>query len=118
MGLSPIRLFCRKYALLLFNPNIHIFIKKVKEKHLGYHIQTGNRDNFFSLDFGLLEFAPGEIRSVVTSELHWANMLDVKERMERYRRYLYEAGALDNADRGTAPEEYAPQLQVNCTGQA
>ena len=78
MGLSPIRLFCRKYALLLFNSNIHIFIKKVKEKHLGYHIQTGNRDNFLSLDFGLLEFG----------------ILDVEERLKRYRRYVYEAGAL------------------------
>ena len=37
---------------------------------IGYHIQTGNKDNFLSLDFGLLEFGPGEIRSAVTSELH------------------------------------------------
>jgi REP element-mobilizing transposase RayT len=53
---------------------------------LGYHIRTGNKDNFLSLDFGLLEFG----------------ILDVEERMKRYRRYVYEAGALDNADKGTA----------------
>jgi putative transposase len=61
---------------------------------LGYHIQTGNKDNFLSLDFGLLEFGLGEIRSGVTSEMHWASILDVEERMKRYRRYVYEAGAL------------------------
>jgi putative transposase len=61
---------------------------------LGYHIQTDNKDNFLSLDFGLLEFGPGEIRSGVTSEMHWASILDVEERMKRYRRYVYEAGAL------------------------
>lgn len=48
---------------------------------LVYHLQTGNRDDFLSLDFGLLEF--GE--------------LDVKERIKRYRRYVYEAGALESA---------------------
>ena len=61
---------------------------------VGYHIQTGNKDNFLSLDFGLLEFGPGEIRSAVTSELHWASVLDSEERLKRYRRYVYDAGAL------------------------
>jgi hypothetical protein len=37
---------------------------------IGYHIQTGNKDEFLSLDFGLKEFGPGGIRSAVTSELH------------------------------------------------
>ena len=59
---------------------------------LGYHIQTGNKDNFLSLDFGSLEFGPGEIRSAVTSELHWASVLDAEERLKGYRRYVYEAG--------------------------
>ena len=61
---------------------------------LGYHIQTGNKDNFLSFDFGLKEFGPGEIRSAVTSELHWASVLDSEERLKRYRRYVYDAGAL------------------------
>ena len=48
---------------------------------LGYHIQTGNKDNFLSLDFGLKEFG----------------VLDAAERLKRYRRYVYEAGALDRS---------------------
>jgi REP element-mobilizing transposase RayT len=50
---------------------------------LGYHIQTGNKDNFLSLDFGLKEFG----------------ILDAEERLKRYRRYVYEAGALNRGDR-------------------
>ena len=97
---------------------------------LGYHIQTGNKDNFLSLDFGpvkcaslslrelhqarLKEFGPGEIRSAVTSELHpstivptygagRAGVLDSEERLKGYRRYVYEAGALDHPGKGQAP---------------
>ena len=50
----------------------------------------------------MLEFDPGEIRSAVTSELHWAGVLDTEERLKRYRRYVYEAGALDQPGRGQA----------------
>jgi putative transposase len=50
---------------------------------LGYHIQTKNRDNFLSTDFGLNEF----------------NVQSKKERIKRYRRYVYEAGAINRADR-------------------
>ena len=45
---------------------------------IGYHIQTGNKNDFLSLDFGLKEFG----------------VLDAEERLNRYRRYVYEAGAL------------------------
>ncbi len=69
---------------------------------LGYHIQTGNKDNFLSLDFGLLEFGPSEIRSAVTSELHGAGILDAEERLKRYRRYVYEAGAVNHPQKGQA----------------
>ena len=48
---------------------------------LGYHVQSGNKDGFLSMDFGLVEF--GE--------------LDQKERLRRYRQYVYEAGELDRA---------------------
>jgi REP element-mobilizing transposase RayT len=51
---------------------------------LGYHIQTGNEDNFLSLDFGLIEFG----------------VLDAKERLKRYRRYVYEAGSLSRPEKG------------------
>ena len=80
---------------------------------LGYHVQTGNKDNFLSLDFGLLEFGPGEIRSAVAGELHpstivptygagRASELDAEERLKGYRRYIYEAGALDHPGKGQA----------------
>ncbi len=51
---------------------------------LGYHIQTNNRDNFLSTDFGLKEF----------------NVKSKKERIRRYRRYIYEAGALNHPEKG------------------
>jgi putative transposase len=53
---------------------------------LGYHVQTGNKDNFLSTDFGLKEFS-------VKSK---------KERIQRYRRYVYEAGALKQPEKGNA----------------
>ena len=53
---------------------------------LGYHIQTGNKDNFLSLDFGLIEFG----------------VLNAKERLKLYRRYVYEAGALDRSGKPSA----------------
>jgi putative transposase len=45
---------------------------------LGYHVQTGNKDNFLSMDFGLKEFG----------------MLSPSKRLQRYRQYVYEAGAI------------------------
>jgi REP element-mobilizing transposase RayT len=49
---------------------------------LGYHLQTENKDQFLSTDFGLKEFS-------VKSK---------KERIRRYRRYVYEAGAINRPD--------------------
>ena len=49
---------------------------------IGYHIQSKNKENFLSLDFGLKEFGA----------------MDAKERLRRYRRYIYEAGALRRSD--------------------
>ncbi len=51
---------------------------------IGYHLQTGNKDNFLSLDFELVEFG----------------VMDEKERLRRYRRYVYEAGAVNRSDKG------------------
>ena len=53
---------------------------------LGYHEHTNNRDNFLSTDFGLNEF----------------NVKSKKERIKRYRRYVYEAGALSHPEKGNA----------------
>ena len=51
---------------------------------IGYHVQTNNQDNFLSTDFGLIEF---KVKSK-------------KERIRRYRRYVYEAGALNRPEKG------------------
>ena len=51
---------------------------------LGYHLQTNNRDNFLSTDFGLKEF----------------NVKSEKDRIRRYRRYVYEAGAVNRPEKG------------------
>ena len=45
---------------------------------IGYHIQTNNEDDFLSLDFGLKEFG----------------VMDDKERLRQYRKFLYETGAV------------------------
>ena len=53
---------------------------------LGYHLQTTNKDNFLSLDFGLTELG----------------VKDAKERLRSYRRYVYEAGALGRPGKHSA----------------
>ncbi|MFH0726379.1 MAG: transposase, partial [Pseudomonadota bacterium] len=53
---------------------------------LGYHLQQDNKDGFLSLDFGLIEFG----------------VMDEKERLRRYRRHVYEAGAIPRPDNSAA----------------
>jgi REP element-mobilizing transposase RayT len=53
---------------------------------LGYHVQTNNKDNFLSFDFGLKEFG----------------VKDQAERIRRYRRYVYETGAVQQPDKRSA----------------
>jgi len=57
--------------------------EKYRWNSLGYHIQTENKERFLSTDFGLKEF----------------NIKSKKERIRRYRRYVYEAGALNRSDK-------------------
>ncbi len=64
---------------------------------LGYHVQAGNKDNFLSLDFGPVKYASLSLR-----ELHRAGVMDAEDRLRGYRRYVYEAGALDRPDRNQA----------------
>ncbi len=59
---------------------------------LEYHVQTNNRDNFLSTDFGLKEFNPPPADKCLRSE---------KERIRRYRRYVYEAGSLNQPEKGS-----------------
>ncbi|CAB1058397.1 hypothetical protein D1BOALGB6SA_3153, partial [Olavius sp. associated proteobacterium Delta 1] len=49
---------------------------------LGYHLQTQNKDQFLSTDFGLEEFNPPPADKGLKSR---------KERIRRYRRFVYEA---------------------------
>jgi REP element-mobilizing transposase RayT len=68
---------------------------------IGYHVQTDNKDNFLSLDFGLQEFG----------------VKDEKERLQRYRRFLYETGAMDTGkgsalNAGIVSKEREKEFQV------
>ena len=51
---------------------------------LSYHVQTNDQENFLSADFGLKEF----------------NVKSQKERIRRYRRYVYEAGSVNQPEKG------------------
>ncbi|MFC1885748.1 hypothetical protein ACFLZM_01635 [Thermodesulfobacteriota bacterium] len=51
-------------------------------------MQNNNADQFLSLDFGLTEFG----------------VLDSKERLNRYRKYLYEKGSIDTVQGGRIDE--------------
>jgi REP element-mobilizing transposase RayT len=63
--------------------HFHILVRERPEDYrwnaIGYHIQSNNKDDFLSLDFWLHEFG----------------VLGAKERLRRYRRFLYETGAMD-----------------------
>jgi REP element-mobilizing transposase RayT len=50
---------------------------------LGYHVQTGNKDDFLSLDFGLREFG----------------VKDDRERLRFYRRFVYEKGSVEGLEK-------------------
>jgi REP element-mobilizing transposase RayT len=58
------------------------------------HVQTDNKDGFLSLDLGLHEFG----------------VADEKERVRRYRRFLYETGAL-NKDKGRPIDAHVLQKE-------
>ena len=69
---------------------------------LGYHVQAGNKDNFLSLDFGPVKYASLSLRELHRAGLKEFGIMDVEERLRGYRRYVYEAGALDRPDRNQA----------------
>ena len=58
--------------------------EKYRWNSIGYHLHTNNKDNFLSTDFGLKEF----------------NVKSPKQRIRRYRRYMYEAGSIDRPEKG------------------
>ena len=63
---------------------------------IGHHVQAGKKDNFLSLDFGLKEFGK----------------MNASERFRRYRRFLYEAGAIDRG-KGTTIDEKTVAAERN-----
>jgi len=73
-------------AYIDLNPVRAGIVKRPEEYRfcsLGYHVQTGNKDRFLSLDFGLAEFG-------VKGE---------RERLKYYRKFVYEKGGLDGLDK-------------------
>ncbi len=73
-------------AYIDLNPVRAGIVKRPEEYRfcsLGYHVQTGNKDRFLSLDFGLAEFG-------VRGE---------RERLKYYRKFVYEKGGLDGLDK-------------------
>jgi len=73
-------------AYIDLNPLRAGIVEKPEEyrwSSIGYHIQTGNMDHFLSTDFGLKEF----------------NVKNKRERIRRYRRYMYHAGSIDHPEK-------------------
>ena len=64
---------------------------------IGYHIQTKNKDDFLSLDFGLRQYGA----------------MDDRERLRRYRRFLYETGAMDKEKRVQIDAEIVEKERKN-----
>ena len=67
--------------------------EKYRWNSVGYHIQTNNQNNFLSLDFGLKEYGVN----------------DDKERLRRYRRFLYENGGRVKENRSKIDEKIIEQ---------
>jgi len=74
IDLNPLRAGIAKYP------------EEYRWKSIGYHIRANNKDKFLSTDFGLQEF----------------NVKNEKERVRRYRKYMYHAGSIDRPDKGKA----------------
>ncbi len=69
---------------------------------LGYHIQRGNKDDFLSLDFGPVKYASLSLRELHRARLIEFELIDAQERLKRYRRYVYDAGALNRPEKRQA----------------
>jgi REP element-mobilizing transposase RayT len=82
-------------AYIDLNPTRAAIVERPEDyrwSSLGYHIQTNNQDNFLATDFGLKEFNPPPADKCLKS---------IKERIRRYRRYVYEAGSLNRPEKGS-----------------
>jgi putative transposase len=68
---------------------------------LGYHVQTNNRDDFLSTDFGPVKYASLSLRELHKAGLKECGVTDAKERLRGYRRYVYEVGSLNQPENGS-----------------
>ena len=87
-------------ASIDLNP-IRAGIVKRSEKYrwcsLGYHIQTGNKDQLLDVDFGLQEWGEHDARGIVRA----------------YREFVYETGAVD-AGKGAVIDEKIVDKERKC----
>ena len=67
---------------------------------MGNHVRTGNKDNFLSLDFGPVKYASLSLHELHGASLQEFRILAAEERLRGYRRYVYEAGAVDRSEIG------------------
>ena len=65
---------------------------------MGYHVQTDNKDNFLSTDFGLKEF----------------NVKSEKERIRLYRKYVYETVLFVFEERSAAHLIGLAEIKTKC----
>ena len=87
-GLTLINLL----AYVDLNPVRAGIVKRPEEYRwcsLGYHVQSGNRDDLLSVDFGMKEW----------------NESDEEEIVRKYREYVYEVGAIDRGKGAVIDEE-------------
>ncbi len=66
---------------------------------LGYHVQTGNKDDLLSLDFGPVKCPSLSLRELHGASLKEFGVLNADERLKHYRRYVYEAGAVNTSEK-------------------
>jgi REP element-mobilizing transposase RayT len=81
---------------------------------LGYHIQARNKDGFLSTDFGPVKCASLSHRELHRASLKPFNATSEKERVRRYRKYVYETGAIPSDGKPytkTIPEKIVAREQ-------
>jgi REP element-mobilizing transposase RayT len=87
-GLTLINLL----AYVDLNPVRAGIVKRPEEYRwcsLGYHVQSGNRDDLLNVDFGMKEW----------------NEFDEEEIVRKYREYVYEVGSIDRGKGAVIDEE-------------
>ena len=92
---------CLGYIELNPNPIRAVIAERPEDYRwcsLGYHIQSGNRDDFLFLDFGPVKCAALSLRELNRAGLKKFGVMDAAEKLRSYRRYVYEAGGIKRAD--------------------